>query len=165
MPPISAAQADELWRFALPDGPWPDRLGVFAVDTGTGAAREWTARDGIPLSVAVACSTAAPGAAPPVAVGGSVWVDGGVRSGTNADLLVDATPGRVLIVAPVPSPKLAAEEAILVERGHRVRVIVSDSFIREPADLLDANFIDAAVAVGARQAAGLAEQLRRWWQN
>ncbi|RCG25888.1 hypothetical protein DQ384_30725 [Sphaerisporangium album] len=165
IPPISAEQAEGLWKSALPDGPWPDRLGIFAVDTDTGTARQWTAQDGIPLPVAVACSTAAPGAAPPVAVGDSVWVDGGVRSGTNADLLVGDGPGRVLIMAPIPSPNLAREEAILTERGHSVRVIVSDSFITKPSDALDPNFIDTAIAAGTKQTADLAAKLAQWWQS
>ncbi|MEU0878090.1 patatin-like phospholipase family protein [Lentzea sp. NPDC005914] len=164
MPPISAEQAEGLWKAALPQGRWPDRLGVFAVDTSTGTARQWGARDGIPLPVAVACSTAAPGVAPPVTVGDSVWVDGGVRSGTNADLLVGDGPGRVLIVAPMSSPSIAREEAILTERGHSVRVIISDPFITRPADLIDANFIEAAIAVGARQAEDLAADLVEWWR-
>ncbi|WP_052684818.1 patatin-like phospholipase family protein [Lentzea aerocolonigenes] len=165
MPPISAEQAEALWNAALPQGRWPGRLGVFAVDTSTGTAREWSARDGIPLPVAVACSTAAPGIAPPVTVGDSVWVDGGVRSGTNADLLVGNGPGRVLIVAPIPSPSIAREEAILTERGHSVRVVISDSFITKPADLIDASFIDAAIAAGAKQAEDLAADLGEWWRG
>lgn len=165
LPPISAEQAEGLWKAALPQGRWPDRLGVFAVDTSTGTAREWGARDNIPLPVAVACSTAAPGAAPPVMVGDSVWVDGGVRSGTNADLLVGDGPGRVLIVAPLPSPRIAREEAILTERGHGVRVVVSDPFTTKPADLIDANFIDAAIVAGAKQAEDLAAELLEWWRG
>lgn len=165
LPPITAEQAEESWRAALPEGPWPGRLGVVAVDANTGTARRWTAHDGIPLPVAVACSTAAPGAAPPVAVGGSVWVDGGVRSGTNADLLAGDAPGRVLIVAPLASPALAREEAILTGHGHDVRLVVSDRLITRPADALDANLIDAALAAGTNQAAEHAGELARWLRS
>jgi NTE family protein len=175
IPPISVEQADDLWRAMLPDGAWAPRLRMVSVNTGTGQARAWSARDGISVAVGVACSTAAPGIAPPVAVDGGVWVDGGVRSGTNADLIVElgaddaganATgPGRVLIVAPMASGDIASEEALLIERGYRVRVIVADRFYNSPADMIDARFIEAGATAGAKQARDLAPELLTWWQS
>ncbi|MFB6720848.1 patatin-like phospholipase family protein [Kribbella sp. NPDC056345] len=166
MPPMQADQADALWRPALPDGKWPNPLGVVAVSAETGVARRWTGEDGIPLAVAVACSTAAPGAAPAVVVAGDVWVDGGVRTNTNADLLVEAaSPGRVLIVAPPPSADLAREEAILVGAGHRVRVVVATRFYSRPTDMLDPLYIDPATAAGAEQAREIAAELAEWWDE
>jgi NTE family protein len=173
MPPISADQAETLWRANLPEGQWPRSLRIVSVDTGTGDARAWSAEDGISLPVAVASSTAAPGVAPPVALADSIWVDGGVRSGTNADLLVDAAsgldrvgygtgPGRVLIVAPLPSDDLAREEAILAEHGHSVRVVVADRFYTQFTDLLDPDFIDIAATAGADQARAVAADLAQW---
>jgi NTE family protein len=176
IPPISADQAEALWKPSLPEGPWPAALGVVAVNAGTGTAHVWSAKDDIPLSVAVSSSTAAPGAAPPVAVADAVWVDGGVRTGTNADLLVDAEeghnraadgagPGRVLVVTPLPAGGLAREEAVLVGRGHRVRVITATPFYDKPPDLLDPRFIDIATAAGARQARELTADLTAWWDR
>ncbi|MEW2507786.1 patatin-like phospholipase family protein [Amycolatopsis sp. NPDC047767] len=173
MPPISAEQADELWSWALPAGPWPRRLRITAVSTDTGLARGWSTADGISVAVPVACSSAAPGVAPPVRVAGATWVDGGVRSGTNADLAVDpqwheggaAEPGRVLVVAPMPSANLAREEAFLTARGHRVRVITADPFYEKPHDLVDARFIDVGAEAGARQADGLSDDLLTWWHE
>ncbi|WIX76598.1 patatin-like phospholipase family protein [Amycolatopsis carbonis] len=173
VPVISEAQADELWSWALPAGEWPRRLRITAVSTDTGLARGWSPADGISVAVAVACSSAAPGVAPPVRVAGSTWVDGGVRSGTNADLAVDprwhdgsaVEPGRVLVVAPMPSADLARQEAFLAGRGHRVRVITADPFYEQPQDLLDARFIDVAAEAGARQADGLLDGLLKWWHE
>ncbi|MEV4604615.1 patatin-like phospholipase family protein [Amycolatopsis sp. NPDC049253] len=173
VPPISEAQAGELWSWALPAGEWPRRLRITAVSTDTGLARGWSPADGISVAVAVACSSAAPGVAPPVSAAGSTWVDGGVRSGTNADLALDpqwhgggaVEPGRVLVVAPMPSADLAREEAFLTERGHRVRVITADPFYDQPHDLLDAGFIDLGAEAGARQADGLADDLVQWWNE
>ena len=162
IPPISTTTASDLWRAALPEAPWSSRLGVVSVNVGTGLARVWTADDGLPLAVAVACSTAAPGAAPPVAVADSLWIDGGVRSGTNADLLT-TPPGPVLVVAPIPSAALAREEAVLTERGHHVRVITANPFYRQPTDLLDLAYVDIAAAAGAKQAHDIAEDLLAWW--
>jgi len=169
--PISANEAEHLWEQALPVGPFSPRLRAVAVNADTGAARGWAAADGIPLGVAVSCSTAAPGAAPPVTVAGAVWVDGGVRSGTNADLLLDPdwaalptdSPGRVLILAPMPSKAVAREEAALAERGHQVRVIVATPFYESALDLLDPRFIDIATAAGASQAESVTEDLTKWW--
>ncbi|HEY2695663.1 MAG TPA: hypothetical protein VGJ45_09360 [Pseudonocardiaceae bacterium] len=41
------------------------------------------------------------------------------------------------------SEDLTREEADLLARGYRVRVIVAEPFYRTPLDLLDAAFIDA----------------------
>jgi NTE family protein len=165
IPAVSADDAETMWKAALPDGAWPNRLRAVAVNTETGLARAWSAQDGISLAVAVASSTAAPGVAPPVAVAGSVWVDGGVRSGTNADLLLEIAdaPGAVLIVAPMPSEDLAREEAVLVGRGCRVRVITAEPFYTTPGDLLDPRFIDVAAAAGESQARDIAADLSTWW--
>jgi NTE family protein len=130
-------------------------------------------QDGIPLAVAVSCSTAAPGAAPPVTVANAIWVDGAVRSSTNADLLVDAeeadgrdqTPGKILVVAPRPADAIAREEAILAARGHEVRVVIADPFIEKPTDLINPRFIDAAVDAGTRQARHIADELITWWSK
>jgi NTE family protein len=175
IPPITADQAEGLWKAALPEGTWPRRLRIVAVNAGTGAARAWSAQDEIPLSVAVAGSTAAPGAAPPVTVADSVWVDGGVRSGTNADLLVDPAdgngsaragyhtgPGRVLIVAPMPSDDLAREEAVLVAAGHRVRVITPGPAGRG-LNPFDPRSIDLAADAGSGQAREISADLAEWW--
>jgi NTE family protein len=177
VPPISADQAEALWRAALPEGPWPERLRISAVNVATGAARVWSADDGISLAVAVSCSTAAPGAAPPVEVAGAVWVDGGVRSGTNADLLMRAeadrrvestgpTPGKALVVAPIPADTIAHEVSILAEHGYDVRVVVADPFFdREKGDLLNPDFIGIATATGTRQARETTSDLAKWWEE
>ncbi|MET7992727.1 patatin-like phospholipase family protein [Amycolatopsis sp. NPDC005232] len=173
VPPVSETEADAMWTRALPSGEWPPRLRITAVNTETGLARGWSPADGVSVAVAVACSTAAPGVAPPVSVAGVAWVDGGVRSGTNADLAVDPEwhdgrtlePGRVLVVAPMASADLAREEAALAERGHRVRVITADPFYERPHDLLDPQFVELGAEAGARQADGLAEDLLKWWNE
>ncbi|WP_326568893.1 patatin-like phospholipase family protein [Amycolatopsis rhabdoformis] len=167
IPPIPAEKAAELWRAATPKGLWPPNLRIAAVDAGTGLAHAWSVGDDIPLPVAIAASTAAPGAAPPVEVAGAVWVDGGVRSGTNADLVLEAagrtSGGKVLIVACSPSDDIAREESLLTEQGYDVRVLLSEAYYRKPTDLLDARFIDAAVEAGARQARDAAVDLVKWW--
>jgi NTE family protein len=158
IPPISVEDAQLLWKPSLPDGTWPRQLGMTAVNAGTGEVRVWTAQDDIPLTVGVSCSTAAPGAAPPVDVAGSVWLDGGVRSGTNADLISGA-PGRVLVVSPVRSDRADREAAVLTERGHRVRVLSAPDF----ANRFDPRVVEAAVSVGTGQAREILDDLTAWW--
>jgi NTE family protein len=174
IPPISADQATTLWRAALPDGPWSPQLRIVAVNAGTGRARVWSAIDGVSLAVAVACSTAAPGAAPPVEVTREVWVDGGVRSNTNADLLIDLDdssgntlrpnePSRVVVVAPFPSAELVRDEAALTDAGHSVRTITADAFYSSPADFMDPDFVGIAASAGTAQGGRIANDLAAWW--
>jgi NTE family protein len=172
-PSIPADQAEALWRPALPDGPWPHRLRIAAVNATTGAAHAWSTDDDISLAVAISCSTAAPGAAPPVEVAGAAWVDGGVRSNTNADLIIEAGGdnddepaargrGKVLMVAPVPGGDLAREESILAGRGYDVRILIAEPYYQKRTDLLDPHFIDIATTAGTRQAREIAADLAKW---
>lgn len=174
IPPISADEADAMSKATVPEGPWSPRLRMASVNTGTGLVHLWSAQDEISMAVGVSCSTALPGVAPAVRVAESFWVDGGVRSGTNADLLVETDdggeapfatgPGSVLVVAPLPAGDLEREEAALVEHGHRVRVITAVPFYTATTDLLDPAFIDVGATAGAGQAADLAADLRTWWR-
>jgi len=82
----------------LPVTDWPARLLVTAVDVHTGEAVRWTAASGVPLVAAVAASCAVPCIFPPIPVNGSRYMDGGVRSRTNADLA--AGYDRVYVLAP-----------------------------------------------------------------
>ena len=52
-------------------------------------------------SVAVAASCAVPGYFSPVAVGDERFLDGGIHSTTNADVVADADVDRVIVVAPL----------------------------------------------------------------
>jgi NTE family protein len=88
---------------------------VTAVDAYSGEPVNWTAASGVPILPAVAASCAVPCMFPPVAIGGSRYVDGGVRSRTNADLA--AGHDRVVILAPrmplVLRDALASELSLL----------------------------------------------------
>ena len=78
---------------ALYDGAvWPERpLWVCAVDLDSGE-RIVFGRDGVdaPIGVAVQASSSIPGFFRPVEHGGQRYVDGGVHSPTNADLLAES---------------------------------------------------------------------------
>jgi NTE family protein len=83
----------------LPKANWPDRsLLLTAVEAETGALTVFTKESGVSLLDAVSASCAVPGVWPPVTIGDRRYIDGGVRSGTNADLAAGCD--RVLIVTP-----------------------------------------------------------------
>jgi NTE family protein len=82
----------------LPIEGWPARLVVTAVDAASGEPVAWDEHSGVPLVPAVAASCAVPCIFPPVPVNGSRYMDGGVRSRTNADLAAEYD--KVYVLAP-----------------------------------------------------------------
>ena len=71
----------------LPVDAWPDRgFACTAVDAETGAFQLWTKESGVGVVRAVASSCSVPGIYPPVALNGRRYIDGGMRSPTNADM-------------------------------------------------------------------------------
>ncbi|MGW7194048.1 patatin-like phospholipase family protein, partial [Streptomyces sp. NPDC054838] len=90
----------EVLKARLVSSEWPERrLVVTAVDALTGALTAFDRESGAGLLDAVSASCAVPGVWPPVTVDGRRYIDGGVRSATNADLAADYE--RVVIVAPM----------------------------------------------------------------
>lgn len=72
---------------SLPDDAWPEKgFACTAVNAETGAFQLWTKDAGVGVTRAVASSCSVPGIYPPVTVAGRRWIDGGMRSSTNADL-------------------------------------------------------------------------------
>jgi NTE family protein len=69
------------------------------VEASTGAFQVWDRDSGVPLATAVASSCAVPGLFPCVSIKGGRYTDGGVRSGTSADLA--SGYDSVLIIAPI----------------------------------------------------------------
>lgn len=149
----------------LPVKTWPQRpLSIVAVDAQTGEPVTFTRHSGVSLVDAVAASCAVPGVWPPVEIGGRCYIDGGIRSLTNADLAAGVQ--RVLVLRPIgddtPQPwgDLAAEIDAL--EPAKVHVISADA---ASAQAFGANPLspdtrrpaaEAGRAVGAAQAAALA---------
>lgn len=83
----------------LPKKDWPDGDVLLpSVDAETGEVMVFTKASGVELVDAVAASCAVPGVWPPVTINGRRYIDGGVRSGTNADLAAGCD--RVLVITP-----------------------------------------------------------------
>jgi NTE family protein len=153
------------------DPAWPAaRLVVTAVDTADGAFRAFDAASGVPLLDAVAASCAVPGVWPPVTIDGRRYMDGGMRSVTNADLATGCE--RVLVVAPMKGfpesplgPDLDTEVATL-RRDAEVHVVLADeaalrAFGTNP--LSPASRRPSALA-GRAQADAVAEEIAAFWR-
>jgi len=120
----------------LPSHRWPaKRLTVTAIDAESGELRLIDAAAGVELVDAVAASCAVPLVWPAVTIGGRRFVDGGIRSAENADLVEGAAS--VVIVSPlgVDAPSLGGlglrgEIGVLEVGGARVVLIEPDAAAR-----------------------------------
>lgn len=100
-PSVDESVRIEVIRSRLADTRWPQRdLRVTAVEVESGDFVVFDRTSGVELADAVAASCAVPGVWPPVTIDGSRYMDGGVRSGSNADLA--AGSDWVVIVTPLP---------------------------------------------------------------
>jgi NTE family protein len=155
---------------------WPDRdLRICAVDAASGEFAAWTRDSGVDIRRAVASSCAVPGLFPVVSINGRLYEDGGVRSGTNADLA--AGYDSVLIVAPIGSrsdsidPLLGrtsrreAEE--LRAKGANVELVFPDAATLEAMgpNRMDSTRRGVTADAGVVQARGLAERLASTWSK
>ncbi|PPH19979.1 hypothetical protein C5C99_10475 [Rathayibacter sp. AY1C4] len=147
------------------DADWPEqRLLITAVDTATGELRVFDRESGVGLVDAISASCAVPGVWPPVSIDGVRYMDGGVRSGSNADLAAGAD--WVLIVTPLPG--VGTPGAGLIPTGEldaladsRVEVLYADE---ESVRAFGPNSLDPAVRAasarsGRAQGARLASRI------
>ena len=117
-----------------PDG-WPDRpLWLPAVRLRDGARVVFGMTGAPPASVgrAVAASCAVPGYFAPVTIDGERYVDGGVYSATNADLVADHDLDLVLVSSPMGMAKgVRSAAAMLQGRGYmRLRLAAEARTLR-----------------------------------
>lgn len=152
-------------RERLPIQEWEPggRLQVTAVDVGSGALRVFDGTDGVSLVEAVAASCAVPGVYPPVPIGGRSYIDGGARSGSNADLVADCD--RVLAFTPVDrstGPLKTAGE-LLGSTPHLVVSPDAASLTAIGKNVLDPAQRAASARAGREQAAAVAPLAREIW--
>ncbi len=151
----------------LPVCEWPERaLRITAVDVDTGEFRVFDRACGVALVPAVAASCAVPGVWPPVTIGDRRYVDGGVRTPTNADHAAGCE--RVVIVSPLAAdstPGLEREVDQLRTGGAEVVVVVADAEALEEMgpNPLDPTKRAVAVAAGRRQGASTVDDVRCRW--
>jgi NTE family protein len=152
----------------LPSASWPERsLLITSVDAETGELRVFDRDSGVPLPEAVAASCAVPLVWPPITIGGQRYIDGGVRSATNADLAVGCD--RVVVLAPIAyalrrSSRIASQLASL---GASVRSIVvsPDAQARKAigGNVLDPAHRVASARAGHAQSTAVAESVAAVW--
>ncbi|MBS0410423.1 MAG: patatin-like phospholipase family protein [Proteobacteria bacterium] len=155
------------------DGVWPGRgYACTAVDTVSGDFVVWNAASGVNLSRAVASSCSVPGVFPAITINGRRYMDGGMRSGTNADLAKGHA--RTVVIA----VRLAAGEfgdrmmapvrrelSLLEEAGGQAHLIVPDeaSTAAFGMNLMNPRNRPAAAKAGLDQGRALAASLRDFW--
>jgi NTE family protein len=152
---------------------WPGHgYACTAVDTATGEFVVWNAAAKVPLSRAVASSCSVPGVFPPITIDGRRYMDGGMRSATNADLAKGHARTVVVAVrlmggemgdrmmAPVKR-----EVAVLEGAGGAVELITPDEASAEAfgGNLMNPRHRPAAAKAGWAQGLALVEKLKPFW--
>jgi NTE family protein len=153
---------------------WPSmRFVAVAVDADRGETVLLDAASGVALADAVAASVCVPGVFPPIDVAGRRLIDGGIRSGTNADVALGHD--RVLVLAPIGSLADAldsaarraadAEVAALEAAGAHVTTLFPDDAANAAIgpNRMDPSVGPLVLAEGRRQGRVLAEQLLPHW--
>lgn len=158
----------------LPRFAWPERdFACTAVDAQDGSFRLWTRAAGIGVTRAVASSCSVPGVYPPITIEGRRYIDGGMRSGTNADMA--AGYDVVLVVAlrlgagPVAdriAAQLDAEVETLKDGGATVVVVSPDEASLEAfgPNLMDFRRRPDAARAGLAQGLADAAELKGLWE-
>jgi NTE family protein len=152
----------------LPVREWPDRrLLITAVEAQTGEFRVFDRESGVPIALAVAASCAVPLVWPPVTIDGRRYIDGGVRSGTNADLA--AGYDRVVVLAPLTrgfGPMIGAKAQVEALRPRSTVELVSPDSAALRAigrNVLDPAKRAAAARAGRAQADAVLGRMRTAW--
>ena len=160
----------------LPETLWPERdFACTAVDAETGAFHLWTKDSGVGVTRAVAASCSVPGVYPPISLQGRRWVDGGVRSSTNADMaaghdvvviiavrLGDWTPGGALARV---FAKLDEEIQVLTDGDATVVTLLPDEASRTAmgGNLMDFHRRPDAARAGLAQGLAEAAEMKTLW--
>ncbi|MCU1390029.1 MAG: patatin [Ilumatobacteraceae bacterium] len=154
----------------LPRHAWPAGVDVrvVAVDAATGEVRTFSAADDVSMVDAVAASCAVPGVWPPVTIDGRRYIDGGVRSSTNADLA--AGHDVILVLAPVDNVAGIADPDVVasIERLGEAATVLVVTPDAGSAEAIGTNVLDLATrapAVNAGRAQGrrIAADVRSMW--
>lgn len=166
---VSEAARREVITARVPVDKWPDEreLLIVAVDANTGEERVFGRDSGVSLVDAVAASCAVPGIWPPVTIGDSRYVDGGVRSAENADLAFGEDVVLVLQAMEMPGVTDLAEQAeALRAQGSTVLIVKPDEEVLAAmgTNPLDPTVRTPVAQAGRRQGAKLVEEIAAFWR-
>jgi NTE family protein len=151
---------------SLPDGAWPERgFACTAVDAITGEFQLWTRESGVGVTRAVASSCSVPGVYPPITLNGRRYIDGGMRSATNADMAKGHERVVVVAIRVGAGSPLDAEIEALRAGGARVVLITPGeaSLAAMGANLMDFRARGPAAKAGLAQAEAEAAALGAFW--
>lgn len=172
VPATPEAERRVIIETRLPVHTWPQqRLLITAVDTETGEEYIMDRASGVSLVDAVSASCAVPGIWPPVAIAGRRYMDGGVRSATNADLARGYE--RILILNPLGANAnffgagIDSEAAALEREGSQVLVIAPDAASTTAIGLnpLDPATRQPSALAGRTQGRGLKAPVAALWSQ
>ena len=161
-------------RMLAESGDWPARrYACTAVDALTGEFVTWDNDSNVPLSRAIASSCSVPGIYPPITINGRRYIDGGMRSGTNADLakghdkviVVAVTAGAEGPMAEASKRRLEGELDVLRQGGSEVTLISPDAASLEAfgLNLMDFRRRAGAAEAGLNQGRTQASTLQSAW--
>ena len=163
------------FKESLDSTEWPEKpILITAVDVSSGEFVTWDSSSGVPLPLAVAASCSVPGIVPTVAIDGRRYMDGGVRSVSNADLAEGHD--RIVVIAPsgaADNPfdnstrrQLEAEAEGLRAGGSQVEMVMPDAeaLAASGPNRMDVAFLKPAAKAGLRQAGTVAERVRAVWK-
>jgi NTE family protein len=156
----------------LPNKQWPrQRLLITAIAIDSGEFATFDRDSGVSLVDAVAASCAVPGVWPPSDVNGRLFMDGGIRSPANIDLVSrqGQTYDRVVVIAPLTAtfrrsagvgPQVAALPA-----GTRTVVVAPDEGAKAAIgnNVLDPRKRADAARAGRVQAGTVAAEIEAVW--
>ena len=158
-----------------PADAWPERgFACTAVDAESGAFQLWTRQSGVGVVRAVASSCSVPGVYPPVTLKGRRFIDGGMRSSTNADM---ASGHELVVVIAVRlgaaggtlgeriAARFAEEVETLKDGGATVVTITPDeaSIAAFGTNLMDFRRRPDAARAGVAQGLAYAADLKPYW--
>ena len=175
-PVVSESQFVASYHRRFPEKEWPGRAyECISVEAADGSLRVWSRSSGVPLAVAVASSCALPGVFAPVTINGHRYMDGGVRSVTNADLARGCKTALVLAptmglndaLAKSFTRPLDGELRTLRDSGCKVELIVPDTASLEAfgATLGDENHRAPAVNAGRIEGRNKAGEIAKLWSD
>ena len=149
---------------------WPARFACTAVETLTGEFQVWSKDALAPLARAIASSCSVPSIYPAITIGGRRYMDGGMRSGTNADLAKGYD--KVLLFAVMPpafaafmQPSIEAELAIVRESGGQTLLVAPNAGAGEAfgPNLMDGSRRDIIAEAGRVQGRADAARIGAFW--
>ena len=153
---------------------WPSGgYACTAVDAETGEFVVWNANAKVGLARAVASSCSVPGVFPPITINGRKYIDGGMRSATNADVAIGHELVLVIGIRTAGDPAMSermrapleVEMETLRKGGARVQLVLPDdaSVAAFGVNLMDSRVRPAACAAGMAQGRALVAELKPVW--